>query len=124
MSWIFYITRGKGGDEPSTKYHCTHCKEHLANADDQLEVLGRPPRRSYLNPHGIECEIVTLSDCLSVRAAESSSTEHTWFAGYAWRPLGCGACGEFLGWRFEATADAAPGPKRFYGLLVERLIVV
>ncbi|MFH2010191.1 MAG: cereblon family protein [bacterium] len=131
MSWIFYITRGTGGgEEPSTQYHCVHCKEHLANAADQLEVLGRPSRRSYFNPHGIECEIVTLAACLSYRAADYSSTEHTWFDGYAWRPLGCGGCGEFLGWRFEATpgaaapASAAPGPRRFYGLLVERLIVV
>jgi hypothetical protein len=72
-----------------------------------------------------------VAACQSYRPADYSSTENTWFEGYAWRPLGCGGCGGFLGWRFEATPDAAidasgnasGSPRRFYGLLTERLLV-
>ena len=125
MSWIFFIARGKDGSGPqSSRYVCVYCRELLAEAADQISVLGREPRRSYVNPHGIACDIVTLATCQSYRPADHSSRTDTWFEGYAWRPLGCGGCGGFLGWRFEASADAPPGPRRFYGLLTERLLVV
>lgn len=126
MSWIFYITRGKrGGDEDdSPTYHCAHCHEPVGKATDQIQVFGRPARKTYVNPHGIDCEIVTLGACQRCGTTSHSSLENTWFEGYAWRPLTCGRCSTFLGWRFEATHDALDGPKRFYGLLVEWLVIV
>ena len=44
----------------------------------------------------------------------------SWFDGYAWRPVACGGCGLFLGWRFETVAGSRPPD--FYGLLEERLV--
>jgi hypothetical protein len=132
MSWVFFIARGPGDNgSKSDQYHCVQCGAVLGSAAHRISVLGRPPRQTYTNPHGIACDIVTLSACQGYHPAAHRSTENTWFDGYAWRPLGCGGCGGFLGWRFEATSEATSaspskahgGPRRFYGLLTDRLLV-
>ena len=135
MSWIFFIAQGQGGKgSKSDRYLCVDCGAEIADSSDRISVMARPPRRTYVNPHGTVCEVVTLAACQHYRPGPFSSTENTWFDGYAWRPLGCAACDGFLGWRFEAVGDRSTGtasggagglagPRRFYGLLTERLIV-
>jgi len=106
---------GKGGT-----LHCAGCEQLVASAADICRIMGRPPRRTYTNPHGVLCPIVTLAAVIGLAGDDYSSTEHTWFAGYAWSPVACGRCGLFLGWRFEARTGQEPGS--FFGLLEERLV--
>ena len=100
---------------------CAGCHNVVASVDQICRVLGRPPRKTYVNPHGLLCPVLTLTGGLGLKQAEFSSTEKTWFEGYAWRPVSCAACELFLGWRFEAVAPQAR-PRTFYGLLEERLV--
>jgi len=100
--------------------HCAECDQLIASCDAICRIMDRPPRRTYVNPQGLICPILTLADAVGLAVDDYSSREHTWFAGYAWRPAACGGCGLFLGWRFEAFAGT--GPESFYGLFEERLV--
>ena len=110
---------GMGKADRGDTLHCARCGQLIARADALCRILERPPRRSYVNPHGVVCPIVTLADARGLAADSYSSTEHSWFPGYAWRPVACAGCGLFLGWAFEAQGDARPGT--FFGLLEDRL---
>lgn len=111
---------GAGRSERGDTLCCAACGAPISWADAICRIMGRPPRRTYANPHGVLCPIVTLADATGLGYQDYTSTEHTWFAGYAWRPTACAACGLFLGWRFEATGDESPA--EFHGLLEERLV--
>ncbi len=114
---LLFIGLGQAGKGDTL--HCGACGALLAHGAAICRVLGRPPRRTYLNPHGVACPLLTLADARGLAAAERATTQDTWFAGYAWRPVSCGACALFLGWRFEAVSGAVPAA--FYGLLEQRL---
>jgi hypothetical protein len=111
---------GLGRSNKGDTLHCASCEQLLGSVDDICRVMGRPPRKTYVNPHGVVCPILTLAHAVSLAEDTYSSTEHTWFEGYAWRPVACGSCGLFLGWRFEAVSGGRPPD--FYGLLEERLV--
>jgi len=111
---------GVGRSQKGDTIHCASCGQLLAHTDEICRIMGRPPSKTYLNPHGVVCPILTLGDAEGLAHDDHSSSEHTWFAGYAWRPVACDRCGLFLGWRFEATSGARP--ESFYGLLEERLV--
>jgi len=44
-----------------------------------------------------------------------TTTEFTWFNGYAWRIAVCAKCRQHLGWRFESPQDY------FHGLILNQL---
>lgn len=111
---------GLGPMEKGDAICCAACSSPLASVVDICRVLDRPPRTTYVNPHGLLCPILTLSEVSGLEPGEITSTENTWFEGYAWTPVSCGACDLFLGWRFEAVAGGRP--PIFFGLLEERLI--
>lgn len=111
---------GLGKTSKGDTIHCGGCGALLAGVEQICRVMDRPPRKTYLNPDNIPCPLLTLSDATGMKSADDSSTDHTWFKGYAWRPVSCGACDLFLGWRFEAAGGQSP--IAFYGLLEERLI--
>ena len=115
---LLFIGVGRSGKGETL--HCAACGALISRRDAICRVMGRPPRKTYVNPHGLLCPIVTLAETTGLDHDDFSSGEHTWFPGYAWRPAACAACGLFLGWRFEARAAAVP--ERFHGLLEERLI--
>ena len=112
---------GVGRSDRGDTLHCAACGALIARADAICRVMGRPPRRTYENPHGLLCPIVTLAEVTSLAHQDHSSTEHTGFAGSAWQPAACAVCDRFLGWRFEATTVGA-APPEFHGLLEERLV--
>lgn len=117
---LYIASRSTRQGGPGEEYRCRQCGELVGLSADQVAVMDRPSRRVYVNPHGVQCEIVTLSGCLSFVPSSYSTTVHTWFAGYAWRPIGCGGCACHLGWRFEAVGPTA-GPAYFFGLLTAQL---
>lgn len=99
---------------------CAGCRCGLAGVEQICRIMDRPPRKSYVNPHGLLCPVLTLSGAENLEPGDDSSTEDTWFEGYAWTPVSCAGCHLFLGWRFDAVAGGDPAT--FYGLLEERLV--
>jgi hypothetical protein len=114
---LLFIGLGKIGKGDTL--HCAGCGALISLASQICRIMGRPPRKTYENPHGLLCPTLTLASAGGLVADEFSSTENTWFEGYAWRPVACAACHLFLGWRFEAVDGA--DPPEFYGLLEQRL---
>ena len=105
---------------PGKTYACKNCGRGVAREENLIEILGRPVRMTYHNPHGIPCEIHTFSEVGKLSAGSDVTEAFTWFEGYAWRPVGCAACKVHLGWRFEAS-EPHLDPQVFFGLLVEAL---
>ncbi len=102
---------------------CRNCGARIASEADVVSISGRPARTRHDNPLGETCEIITFLDARGLEGAEFSTEEHTWFEGYAWRPVCCGNCRRHLGWRYEAAAGGLD-PAAFYGLLVPAIAKV
>ncbi len=113
---LFIAFAGFLGRPPGT-IACRLCGARIASEDDLMQVLGRPVQAAYVNPLGLACEIVTLGRATNIAGADVSTGEHTWFEGYAWRPVACASCGQHLGWRYEASSPHL-APQAFFGLLV------
>lgn len=47
---------------------------------------------------------------------DESSTEYSWFPGYAWQIAQCADCQTHIGWRFSVSKGEKLTPKVFYGL--------
>ena len=118
---IFFIgTNGAGKGQKDLKYHCNICYTWLTNSSLLQGIMGRPALKTYVNPHGIQCDLLTFSDCQEFQEAPDATTEYTWFDGYQWRIIVCAGCGFHLGWKFEAVREAL-SPKEFFGILEDRL---
>ncbi len=68
---------GLGRTDRGDTLHCAGCGALIARADDICRVMDRPPRKTYTNPHGLLCPILTLAgqieatgDAKSVEARE------------------------------------------------------
>lgn len=109
-----------GGPAGIWAYDCRECGARIASESHCIAVAGKPTLATYVNPAGLECEVMTVARAANLAQADDATEEHTWFEGYAWRPVGCAACGVHLGWRYEA-AGAPSGPAGFFGLLVGAL---
>jgi len=96
---------------------CRGCGAVIASEADALSVMGRPVQSTYVNPVGAVCEILTLGEAANLIGASASTEAHTWFEGYAWRPVACASCQQLLGWRYEASSPGLE-PQTFFGLLV------
>lgn len=95
---------------------CRQCHQIIARPMDRISVSGAH-RHVFANPHGIVYEIGCFRAASGCGYAGATSSEFTWFAGYAWRILLCTGCLSHLGWVF--TADSG---NRFYGLILDHLI--
>jgi hypothetical protein len=93
---------------------CRQCRQIITRATDQISVNGAN-RHVFANPHGIVYEIGCFRAVTGCGYAGGTSTEFTWFAGYAWRILACTGCLSHLGWAFTENAG-----DRFYGLILDR----
>lgn len=99
-------------DEPGLC--CRHCGAPITHPSNRTERHGAH-RHSVTNPHSIHFTIGCFSGAEGCCCRGRPTTEHTWFAGYAWRIALCGRCGQHLGWRFERVDS------RFYGLILSQL---
>lgn len=95
---------------------CAQCHTFVTRKAWSLPIDGRA-EHFCVNPHGVEFRLLSFDQAPGAQARGPSSTEATWFAGYAWRVAVCCSCQAHLGWRFEG----ASGPARFFGLIHEAL---
>jgi hypothetical protein len=87
----------------------------VARQQDRIVVDGSH-HHVFANPHGLVFEIVCFAAVTGCGVAGEASAEFTWFPGYRWRVLFCGACLTHLGWKFDGEDGGA-----FYGLIRDRL---
>jgi hypothetical protein len=101
-------------DQPEPCLICRACALPIADPRSIFR-LGEGPQ-IYLNPHGILHELLLVAAAQNLLLVGEATTEHTWFAGYAWRIALCARCHAHLGWRYEAAPGEARSPAIFFGL--------
>lgn len=75
--------------------------------------------RSVFNPAGLVFRIGCFREAPGVAEFGPTTTEFTWFRGYAWSIGLCRSCGVHLGWRYEGSLE----PAVFFGLVKAQLVV-
>lgn len=99
---------------------CRVCQQPLSSEDQVFAPPGSTAVGAYANVFGQLREVVALRRAEGLIFSGESSTELSWFSGYAWRIAGCASCRAHLGWRYEATS-AALEPEVFFGLLTSAI---
>jgi hypothetical protein len=99
---------------PEPALLCAACGHAITSERERIAVKGRHDHHC-VNPAGLIFHIGCFRDARGCRVRGAATTEFTWFPGFAWRYAVCAACGEHLGWRFDAEADG------FFGLVLDRL---
>ncbi|XP_065897971.1 protein cereblon-like isoform X2 [Dysidea avara] len=94
---------------------CQVCGRTIAKKDAIFSMSVEGPLALYVNPGGYVHDTLTVMDASHLRTMGRSSTEHSWFPGYAWTIVNCRRCGDHKGWLFEATKRGLK-PHKFYGL--------
>lgn len=94
---------------------CAQCRHLVTHQDERISVQGSHEHRRT-NPLGVSFHIGCFRSAGGVSVIGPASTEHTWFAGCAWRIGVCAGCGTHLGWRFDGDTGA------FFGLILARLV--
>ncbi len=102
---------------PQRRLFCARCR-HSITAPDQRIAMNGSQEHDFVNPLGLRFRITCFRQAPGCAVSGPDTTEHTWFAGYAWSIASCSRCNTHLGWLFASTHD------RFYGLIVDRLISV
>ena len=95
---------------------CRQCL-HVITSAAEHQVINGAHTHTFANPEGIVFEIACYRNAWGCGYVGSTSTEFTWFTGYAWRIALCLNCLVHLGWRFSA-----PDGDFFHGLITSRLI--
>jgi hypothetical protein len=94
---------------------CVHCRHPVTHQDERISVQGSHEHHCT-NPHGASFHIGCFRGASGCSVVGPPSTEHTWFAGCAWRIGMCVGCGAHLGWRFDGVSEV------FFGLILARLV--
>lgn len=110
-------TTGNDDAKDRKRYHCAHCGVFITDSSALTSVNGLT-RHSYVNPSGVRCNFMTFVNCENVLFHEDLYLEHSWFTGYGWRFLVCGACYLHLGWKYDAVAEGN-GLDGFFGVLID-----
>jgi hypothetical protein len=93
---------------------CHICSLIVTDEDMCIDVLGHNTH-VRTNPGGFTYQFRCFRAAPGCSAIGTITSEHTWFAGYAWQIACCRQCGEHLGWLFR-------GNYRFYGLIQGRIV--
>ena len=99
---------------------CRDCGELITSRELAFCADGEGAERVFFNPAGLVMRILTVRHARGLGLVGARTDEFTWFAGYCWQVAICAACGQHLGWLYEAVGEREP--TAFWGLLVERLI--
>ena len=94
---------------------CDDCRTIIADKKDLFSMSLTGLMGAYVNPGGYVHETVTFHKAKGLRLRGLSSTEHSWFPGYAWTIAECKHCGNHMGWKFTAVNKKLV-PKKFWGL--------
>lgn len=109
------VPKGEDMAEPKP-LRCRACGHAITSAADRVRIADKHEHR-FLNPHGFVFDIGCFRRAPGCRLLGEPSHEFSWFPPLAWRMADCGACGDHLGWGFDA-----PGQVVFFGLVLNRLV--
>lgn len=96
---------------------CRDCGSVLARLQNAITML-----KTFVNPHGVNHDVVTVSELELVEGRSSAflvgrtSSEATWFPGFAWTIAVCRHCNNHIGWRFTAEPEFISERSEFWGL--------
>lgn len=90
---------------------CRNCRHEITRPALAIE----PHEHTFRNPAGYSFHVLCYSDAPGASDSGESTTEATWFPGYAWTFAACLNCRNHLGWWFH-------GKDRFAGLIATRLM--
>ena len=99
---------------PSRWYLCALCEQQIAAEEAVTTVVGSH-EHVFTNPAGYVYRIGCFKEAPGCGCVGKETTEHTWFAGYAWSISLCRGCTTHLGWRFAGEGA------NFFGLILDRL---
>ncbi|ESO85229.1 hypothetical protein LOTGIDRAFT_195998 [Lottia gigantea] len=100
---------------------CKYCNTAMANKNDVFSMAVEGPMGAYVNPGGHVHETLTIYRAKNLSLIGRSSTEHSWFPGYAWTIAQCKECANHIGWRFTAK-NKKLSPEKFWGLCRSSLV--
>ena len=95
---------------------CAGCRNPITHSRYRTAREGQH-RHVFFNPHGLVFEIGCFSQASGCLQAGRSTSEFTWFPGYAWQITLCSACTLHLGWRFQSEDGDG-----FYGFILSCLL--
>ncbi|CAL1539913.1 unnamed protein product [Lymnaea stagnalis] len=94
---------------------CETCQKEIASKKHVFSMSREGPLGAYVNPGGYVHEMFTVTAVQNLYNVGGSSTEHSWFPGYAWTINQCKGCYSHMGWMFTATKKSL-SPRKFWGL--------
>jgi len=95
------------------KLRCRACSHLITRGRWAIDRGGAFEHR-FRNPAGWSFQVGCYAKAPGAIAAGEPTSEHSWFAGYAWRFAICAKCGAHLGWWYT-------GRDTFAGLIITRL---
>lgn len=97
---------------------CRQCYHIITRPEEKIQVNGSH-QHAFANPSGLIFEIGCFQNAEGCGYTGQTTQEYSWFSGYAWRIAVCGKCLTQIGWLFSASM----GINRFYGLILDKLII-
>lgn len=92
---------------------CRNCKHQITKESNRI-IINQSHLHTCKNPSGFTFTFGCFDDASGCIASGPSSSEFTWFSGYAWQILLCANCGIHLGWCFHNS-------DKFFALIINRL---
>ncbi len=108
------------GEGSEGRLRCRDCRALITSREQAFCADGEQPERVFFNPAGLVMRVLTVRHARGLGLVGGRTDDFTWFAGYSWQVAICAACGQHLGWLYEAMGERTP--VAFWGLLIERLI--
>ena len=101
-------------------WSCSGCGAQIVTEFDLSEIMGRSVTSTYVNPFGLEFQVMTALRARNTVAVGEVTEAHSWFPGYGWAMLHCADCSAHVGWSYHAMGLEAE-PAQFVGLLADSL---
>jgi len=99
----------------TTTLACMRCKAVITDKAELFSLSQKGPMSAYVNPGGHVHETVTFYKAKNLSLQGQSTTEYSWFPGYAWTVATCKSCHAHMGWKFNADKRGLQ-PSKFWGL--------
>mmetsp|Transcript_1798 Transcript_1798/g.4179 ORF Transcript_1798/g.4179 Transcript_1798/m.4179 type:complete len:498 (+) Transcript_1798:343-1836(+) len=96
--------------------YCGFCNAQLATTSNVISMSTDGATGSFMNAHGYTHQLLTINEVEGYFELGETTTEHTYFPGYAWTCIACRRCNFHIGWKYEAVTPRLR-PSVFFGLL-------